>query len=305
MSCRFPPLWAVLGVMVVVGVLARLIRRRRLAARADYFTGKVAIITGASRGIGRALAHAFTQRGASVVLAARSADDLEVVAAECRAIPLCGEVLTVPTDVTDEAHRERLVATVLERFGRVDILVNNAGVRIGGAFLDLEPEVLRRQLEVNLLAAMRLTQMVLPTMLKRGEGWIVNIASQAGRHAEPYFVTYGASKHGVIGFSEGLRRELAHTGVRVLIVSPGFTDTDMVTAIGPVYRRMGFPMIPPQRVARRTLEGILLSLPEVNIGWLETLGGYASVLVPRLADLYWRVFMPRDFPQAAARQRSR
>ena len=302
MSRRFPLLWAVLGVIVGVGVLVRLVRRRRLAARLG---GKVVIITGASRGIGRALAHAFAQRGASLVLAARHRDDLEAVAAECRAIPLCGDVLTVPTDVTDEAHLEHLVTATLERFGHVDILVNNAGVRIGGAFTDLDPQSLRRQMEVNLLAAMRLTQMVLPIMLKRGEGWIVNVASQAGRHAEPYFVAYGASKHGVIGFSEGLRRELAGTGVRVLTVSPGFADTEMVTAIGPVYRRMGFPMIPPQRVARRTVEGILLGLPEVNIGWLETLGGYASVFAPRLADLYWRVFMPPDFPQAAARQRSR
>ncbi len=297
------------GIVVAVGLglglLMYLLRRLRLATRSGELVGKVVIITGASRGIGRALAHAFVERGAHMVLAARSADDLEAVAAECRTLHPHAEVLTVPTDVTDEAQLERLVATTLERFGRVDVLVNNAGVRIGGAFTELDPSSLRRQVEINLLATMRLTQMVLPTMLKRQQGYIVNVASQAGRHAEPYFVTYGASKHGVIGFSEGLRRELAGTGVRVLTVSPGFTDTEMVTAIGPVYRRMGFPMIPPQRVARRALEGLLLGLPEVNIGWLETLGGYASVFAPRLADLYWRLFMPRDFPQAAARQRSR
>lgn len=288
-----------------LGILVYLLHRLRLAAHAHDFIGKVVIVTGASRGIGRALACAFAQRGAHLVLAARSVGDLEAVAAECRMLHPHAEVLAVPTDVTDEAQLEHLVALTLEHFGRVDILVNNAGVRMGGAFTELDPSLLRRQIEINLLATMRLTQMVLPTMIQRGQGWIVNVASQAGRHTEPYFVVYGASKHGVIGFSEGLRRELAATGVRVLTVSPGFTDTEMVTAIGPVYRRMGFPMIPPQRVARRTLEGILLGLPEVNIGWLETLGGYASVFAPRLADLYWRLFMPRDFPQAAARQRSR
>jgi short-subunit dehydrogenase len=298
---RSRPLWVAAGLGLGMWAAAAFVRRRR-AARSSFFAAKVVLITGASRGIGRALAREFARRGAHLVLAARNVEEVQATAAECTALNPRIETLIVPTDVTDEAQRARLVQAALDRFDCIDILVNNAGIRQGGAFDALGPQRMRRQVEVNLLAAMHLTQLVLPAMLARGRGHIVNIASQAGRHAEPYFVTYGASKHGLIGFSEGLRREVGPQGVRVLTVSPGFTGTDMVTEIGPVYRRMGFPMIPVERVAQRTLEGIVLGLPEVNIGLLETLGGYLSVFAPRLADLYWRYLMPRDFPHAAARQ---
>jgi len=262
----------------------------------------VVVITGSSRGIGRALAHAFAAQGARVVLAARTLTELEDVAAECRFYNPALDPLIVPTDVTDESHLARLVDQTLDHFGRIDILVNNAGIRQGGAFTAIPPESIEQQIEVNLLAAVHLTRLALPSMLERGSGHIVNIGSAAGRHTEPYFVAYGTSKHGLAGLSEGLRRELSPHGIHVMLVAPGFTDTAMVDEIGPVYHRVGFPMIPVQRVARKTLEGILLRHPEVNLGWLETFGGYVSKLFPALADRYWKVFMPRDFPAAAKRQ---
>ena len=288
--------------MLGVWGLSRALRRWRLDTHRGYFEGKVVLITGGSRGIGRVLARAFAQRGASVALAARSVEQLEQVAAECEALNPCVETLIVPVDVTSEAELDYLVEETLARFGRIDVLVNNTGIRHGGAVAELDPDDIRRQIEVNLLAAISLTRRVLPAMLRRGRGCIVMMSSAAGRHTEPYFVPYGISKHGLTGFAEGLRRELAGSGVRVLTVSPGFTDTDMVTEIGPVYQRMGFPMIPPERVARRTLDGIVLGAVEVNLGTIETFGGYVSVLLPRLADLYWQVFAPRDFKDAARRQ---
>jgi short-subunit dehydrogenase len=284
--------------------LERLMRRVRLDAQENYFFGRVVVITGASRGIGQALAHAFAAQGARVVLAARTVNELEDVAAECRFYNPALDPLIVPTDVADESQLTRLVDQTLDHFGRIDILVNNAGIRQGGSFAALPPQSVEQQIEVNLLAAIHLTRLVLPTMLERGSGHIVNMGSAAGRHTEPYFVGYGTSKHGLAGFSEGLRRELAPRGIHVMLVSPGFTDTAMVDEIGPVYRRMGFPMIPVERVARRTLEGILLRRPEVDLGGLETVGGYVSKLFPALADQYWKTFMPRDFPVAARRQYS-
>lgn len=297
-SYWIPALIAGLGFVA----LSRLTRRLRLDAQENFFFGRVVVITGASRGIGRALAQAFAAQGAHVVLAARTLTELEDVAAECRFYNPALEPLIVPTDVTDESGLARLVDQTLDRFDRIDILVNNAGIRQGGAFTSIPPESIDQQIGVNLLAAVHLTRLVLPSMLERGSGHIVNIGSAAGRHTEPYFVAYGTSKHGLAGFSKGLRRELAPRGIHVMLVAPGFTDTEMVDEIGPVYRRMGFPMIPVQRVARKTLDGILLHSPEVNLGWIETFGGYVSKLFPALSDRYWKTFMPADFPAAATRQ---
>jgi len=297
------PYWiSVFAVGLGFFALNRLMRRVRLDAQENYFFGRVVLITGASRGIGRALAHAFAAQGARVVLAARNQDELKDVAAECNYYNPALDPLVVPTDVTDVAQLTRLVDRALNHFGRIDILVNNAGIRQGGAFASLSPQAIDQHLEVNLLAAVHLTRLALPSMLERGSGYIVNVGSAAGRHTEPYFVAYGTSKHGLAGLTEGLRRELAPRGIHVMLVAPGFTDTAMVDEIGPVYRRMGFPMIPVERVAHKTLEGILLHHPEVNLGWLETFGGYVSKLFPALADLYWKIFMPRDFPAAAKRQ---
>ena len=283
--------------------LSRLVRWLRLRTNDDYFAGKVVVITGASRGLGRSLAEAFAARGANLVLAARSADDLQETAAICSAITPHIQAIPLSTDVTVDVDRRWLVDETVRKLGRIDVFVNNAGVRQGGAFLGLTPEQIRQTFEVNLLAGIQLAHLVLPIMVAQGNGHLVNIASAAGRHTEPYFVPYGTTKHGIIGYSEGLRREFASKGVHVMVVNPGYIRTDMVTEIGPVLQRMGFMMISPELIARRTLQGIILRKAEVRVGLYETFGGYVSVLFPELADLYWRILMPRDFPDAAARQR--
>jgi len=291
-------------ILFVLGLGIWGLTRLLVSSKRNAFQHQVVLITGASRGIGRALAHAFAGRGAYLVLAARDEQQLQTVAAECRRIGQGTQVLVVPADVTDEHQLNDLVSRAMHRFGRIDVLVNNAGIIQGSSLADMTPDMLRRHLEVNVLSAVRLTQLVLPIMSRQRSGYIVNVASATGRHTMPYFIAYGISKHAMIGFSEGLRRELAGTGIRVLTVNPGYTDTRMVSRIQPAYRRMGFTMIPPERVARRTLEAMALEAPEVNIGWLETIGQYASVLTPRLADLFWRLFMPPDFPELASQQRT-
>lgn len=296
------PLLLITG--LAAGLTLRVVRQGILRRAAGFYRGKVVILTGASRGIGRALAYALAARGAHLVLAARRKDQLIAVADRCRALNLDIEVMTVPTDVADPAALEHLAAATLERFGRVDILISNAGIIQGGSITSFEPEQIERQIQVNLLSAIRLTQLVLRPMLERRRGHIVLMASAAGRHTVPYFIPYGVTKHGLVGFGEGLRRELAGSGVRVLTVNPGFTATDIVTAMDHTFRRMGFHIYSPELVAQQTLEGIVLGLPEVNIGWFEMVGGYASVLLPYFADLFWRLWMPRDFPKVAARQRT-
>ncbi len=210
----------------------------------------------------------------------------------------------VPTDVTDEAQLTRLVQNTLDRFGRIDILLSNAGIIQGGVVAEGDFGSIRRQIEVNLMASMRLAQLALRPMLAQGQGHIVLMASIGGRHSSPYLTGYCASKHGLVGFGEGLRRELVGKGVRVLTVNPGYTATDMVNVAEPAYRRMGFRMIPPERVARLTLEGIILGTPEFTIGLMETIGQWGSAMAPALFDLYWRVFMPPEFPELVSKQKT-
>lgn len=304
MSRQNESLFLLAGMGIGLYLASRLVRYYRLHSRPDYFQGKTVIITGASRGIGRELALAFARRGANLVLASRSQDQLLRVGAEIGDINRDLDRLIVRTDVTDEDDLQHLVDTTLNHYGQIDILVNNAGIIQGGDFVGNGPESLRKQIEVNLMAAIRLTQLALPAMLARGKGHIVNMVSASGRHSVPYYVAYGASKHAMIGFSDALRRELAKTGVRVLTINPGFTQTDIVAVAQVAYKKMGFKMIPPELIARRTLEGLVLGRVEVNIGWLEYVGGLASKSFPRVTDLYWRLFMPPDFPEIVSGQRT-
>jgi short-subunit dehydrogenase len=294
-----------LGVGAGAYAITRLVSNQHLESQADYFQGKVVLITGASRGVGRALAHAFAARGASPVLAARSEDRLREVAAECKALNTGVGVLVVPTDVTDEAQLERLVEAALDHFGHIDILVNNAGIVQGGLFVEADPCAVRCQIEVNLLAAMRLTQIALPPMIERGQGQVINISSVMGRHAVPYMTAYSVSKHGLVGFGAGLRRELAATGVRVLTVCLGFTDTAMVSEESrAMLRPFGVRILAPEYVAERILDAIVLGLIEVNIGGVEFLTEWINRFSPWLADFMWRRFMPPEFAQIAAQQRT-
>lgn len=300
---RKKPFLTLVGLAAGAWAAARIIRRKQIESGIGMLEGMVVLITGASRGIGEALALAFARHGSHVILAARSEQSLERIASTCEGINPHIETLVVPTDVTDEAQLRRLVEQTESRFGRIDVLVNNAGVLPSGSFVDMGAEEIERTLELNLAGPMRLTQLVLPGMLARGEGTIVNVASQAGRHGMPFLTIYDATKGGLISFSEGLRRELDGTGVRVVVVLPGYTETDMVSELTDVYReiRLG-KLVSPHDVARQTVDAVVTGQPEVHVGTIESFGGYANVLAPRLADLYWRIFAPRQTLEAAARR---
>lgn len=201
--------------------------------------GQVAIVTGASSGIGAATARELARRGAIVVLAARRADALD---AQARAITAAGgQALVVPTDITDHAQVARLVARTVEAFGRVDVLVNNAGIGAERTYARTRPEDIVATVGVNLLGTMLLTREVLPGMLARRRGAIIAVASIAGLvGAEP---VYSATKFGVRGFLLALRRQLLGSGVSASLISPGFIRT-------PLTRGMRIPMPGPEAVAR-------------------------------------------------------
>ena len=186
---------------------------------------KVVLITGASSGFGMDAARLFAQQGCRVVLAARRLDRLQALAESIRAQG--GEALAVPVDVARREEIEVMVSTVLDVYGQIDILFNNAGFGRLDWHEMLEPERdIQTQIEVNLLGVIQTTRAVLPHMLQRGQGVIINMSSVAGWIAAPLYTIYAATKFGVRGFTDALRREVEYFGVRVCGIYPGPAATE-------------------------------------------------------------------------------
>jgi NADP-dependent 3-hydroxy acid dehydrogenase YdfG len=195
---------------------------------------KVALVTGASSGIGKATAEALANDGVRVALAARTEPDLEALADEIEAAG--GEALPVPTDVTDTEDVRETVAAVEDEYGRLDVLVNSAGEMVLEEVADADMDAFERMLEVNLLGAMDVTQAVLPLMVEQGTGHVVNVSSLAGRKSFPGASGYSASKYGINGFSDALREEFTGADteqIRVTDVEPGFVETELSEGLPP------------------------------------------------------------------------
>lgn len=181
------------------------------------------VVTGASSGIGEALAYVYASRGHNVVLAARSPAQIERVAASCERVG--GKALAVPTDVVEIEQCRALVDRAVERFGGVDVLVNNAGISMSARFDEVtDMNMFERIMRVNYLGSVYCTHAALPH-LKRSRGLIVAVSSLTGKTGVPTRTGYAASKHAMQGFFDSLRIELAGTGVDVLVASPGFVKT--------------------------------------------------------------------------------
>jgi len=205
--------------------------------------GNVALITGASRGLGRALALAFAREGAALALCARGQEALEQVASQVAA--LGAPILAVPADVRSLRDLDRLVALTLERYERVDILVNNAS-ELGPTPLpflaDYPPAAFDDVLQVNLVAPFRLTQALIGSMLLRDRGVIINVTSDAAVTGYPGWGAYAVSKAALESITRTWAAELAETGVRIYAVDPGDMDTDM--------HRAAIPDADPSELAR-------------------------------------------------------
>jgi NADP-dependent 3-hydroxy acid dehydrogenase YdfG len=192
--------------------------------------GKTALITGAGRGIGRAIAKAFAAEGAAVALVARSRADLASVAAEVREAG--GRALAVPTDVTQDAAVEALVEDVTGELGRLDILVTSAGAAAFGPVSGSKPADWDTMLSLNLRAVMLCCHAVLPVMMRQRSGLILNLSSIASKRALPGSAVYTATKAGVEAFSRVLAEEMRPHGVRVGVLIPGAVDTPIWDAMG-------------------------------------------------------------------------
>ena len=237
--------------------------------------GRVAIVTGAGRGIGRAIASRFSQEGAAVVLAARTSAQIREVAKEIESNG--GRALAVQCDVSSESDVDRLVDATLRQFGKIDILVNNAAVNLPPTdLMEVDLRVWRRVIDVNLTGAFICTRAVLPHMKARGSGVVLNVSSVGGRRGAAGRGPYRASKAALINFTETIGAEGADYGVRAVCLCPGGVDTDMMREIG---MARGRELMKPEQVAdvatyavsdeAATLNGVTIDVP----GTANTMGG--------------------------------
>jgi NADP-dependent 3-hydroxy acid dehydrogenase YdfG len=192
--------------------------------------GRIALVTGASSGIGEATAIALAAAGAKVAIAARRKDRLQALAA--RLAPLGADPLVLEADLLDEHVAQRIVADTEHHFGQLDILVNNAGVMYLEPVAEADLGRWRRMLELNVLSLIASTQAALAGMRSRRDGHIVNVSSTAGRIANPNAAAYSATKFGVVAFSEALRREVYADNIRVSVIEPGIVQTELRDHIG-------------------------------------------------------------------------
>jgi len=227
--------------------------------------GKNAIVTGASRGLGVYIARTLAERGVNLALVARSADQLEDTRRACESMGV--RAIGIAADVTSLDDQRRLVAEAEREFGTIDILVNNAGIEVVSAFNDLEAEQIEDIIRTNLTSAIRLTKLVLPSMLSRRSGAIVQVASMAGKSPIPYNTIYAATKAGLVNFAGSLQAELDGTGVISSVVCPGFVSDAGMWAYheaqgAKLPRTLG--TVSPQKVANGVIKAIA-GHPEVIV----------------------------------------
>lgn len=188
--------------------------------------GRTGILTGASRGLGVEIGRALAAKGVNLALAARDEEGLKRTGASLEGLGV--RTVAVPTDVTKTEDLERLVARTTTELGPPDLLVNNAGIETIAPFAEFEMDRIEAIVATNLVAAQKLTRLVIPGMIERRRGHVLNVSSASGKIGVPFYAVYGATKHGLVGFSWSLRTELAEHGVGVSVLCPGFvSDTGM------------------------------------------------------------------------------
>jgi short-subunit dehydrogenase len=238
--------------------------------------GAVCLVTGATSGIGRATAVRLAAGGAGLVLAGRDEGELRAAARQTGGVP-------IRSDLSDPGAGDRLAEDAVKAAGRIDVVVNNAGEGWAGAFAEMDPDRADRLLRVNLEAPIRITRALLPAMLERGAGHVVNVASIAGHVGVKDEAVYASTKAALIGFSESLRYELRGRGVGVSVVSPGVVRTSFFDRRGRPYER-GFPRpVAPEDVAEAIAGAIEHERAEVFVPrWM----GFPARLRGALPSLY-------------------
>jgi short-subunit dehydrogenase len=258
-------------------------REQRMTRRS--LTNRRALVTGASSGIGRALAVALARNGVDLVLLARREDRLADVSQEISR--LGRRAICIAGDVTDAAVRQRAVAAAREQLGGLDILINNAGVAAHGRFAEADPARVRPIMEVNFFAPVELIREAIPLLREGVQPIIVNIGSILGRRGSPHKSEYSASKFAIHGFSEAVRPELARLGIDVLVVAAGPTETEHFDVLleGTAELPWGNPpRQPAAEVARSVVRAIELGPHEIVTGWRGRMLLLLNRLAPRLVD---------------------
>ena len=254
-------------------------------------SGKTALVTGASSGLGTDFAHQLAAEGANLVLVARRQDLLETVAADIRR-DHGTEVTVMAADLGDAAAREKLAADLRADGRPVDILINNAGFGVFGDFREADWARTQAMLVVDVVALTHLTRLFVNDMVDRGEGYIMLIASTGAFQPTPTYAAYSAAKAYVLSFGHALHFELRGTGVSCTTVCPGVTATEFLQVSGQRktwYHRL--TMMDAPTVARRGLRRMLRRRPEIIPGWINAFMAFTTRLTPRplLARIAWMV----------------
>ncbi|RPI94749.1 MAG: SDR family NAD(P)-dependent oxidoreductase [Chloroflexi bacterium] len=251
----------------------------------NFFLDKVAIVTGASSGIGRATALALARQGARVALVARRGDALLELAWEIN--HQGSNAIVVRTDVTVREQVEQMVREVIDHWGRVDILVSNAGAYIRAPIVDLDPAEIQRSFDVNFFGGVYCVKAVLPHMLERKSGHIVFVTSMAGKIGILSDSPYASAKFALTGFCEVLRQEMHGSGISVTNVMPGRVDTPFISHLKFSWVSA---KISPENAARGILAGIRKRKPIVILPPQARLLYYINVFAPLLSDRLARYF---------------
>jgi short-subunit dehydrogenase len=267
-------------------------------ARRDL-NGLRLLVTGASQGIGRAIAVEAAKRGCKVLASARSADLLDELAKEVRSAG--GTLETIASDITKPADRQAMLDAAKKHFGGLDVLVNNAGIGATGHFMDSEPQVLRDIFETNYFAVCELTRLFIPVLKQGTTPEIVNISSVVARRAYPARSLYSSSKFALAGWSEAIRAELAKDGIDVLVVNPGLTQTNFSKNMLESKAKVSLDHkrgMTSEEVAAATLDAMRKGKSEITL----TLQGKMLVFVTRFFPWIFDIFAKKKVRELFAEE---
>lgn len=256
------------------------------------YKDKVVWLTGASSGIGEAMAYAFAREGAQVILSARRVQELERVRANC---PDTSKVTIVQLDVGDYNTVASIVQPVLHKFGRIDVLFNNAGISQRARANDTSLEVYKKIMDVNFMGSVAMTKAVLPMMLQQQSGHIAVISSLTGKFSTALRTGYSASKHALHGFFDGLRSEVWNENISITIICPGFVKTHVsenaLRGDGTAQNKVDDAIargLEPAFVAEKILEGMKSGKEEIYVAGKEMMGVYLKRFLPGVFSKYIR-----------------
>ena len=269
--------------------------------------GRNALVTGAGGGLGAYIARALADEGVNLALTDLPGSSIDGLSAELRTRGV--EVEHAPADLADRDERRRLASWAAEALGPIDILVNNAGVEFGGPYLETSSEELELTVAVNLLAVMDMTRLLIPGMLERRWGHVVNMASLAGKLPPPQLASYGATKHGVVGFTASVRAEFADDPVGFSAICPGFVGrVGMFGRIEPYIEGDSSPTgtVAPERVGEAVIRAIREDVGEVivNAGPVKPII-LLNAIAPAVAGRIYRLRRFREFGERLTRARER